>query len=245
MRWAIDAPVIVDLLASNPLLLWLLVDNGLLGLVSLGEINRRLSVKQKQLCKDLGLSGTNQQVKILKRAAAARLSATQVRQLREVLQQEQICSFLGHRQEISASTIDILRRYPWIVRHPSRTLVDALASSETLRFFQDVMRMLVDLEPLYACRTSAALQRLHDALVEDINRDDGFAFFRDDSGEIEELPRPPLPGNEFIRPLTTQQDIVAEGREMRHCIASYVGSVLNGDYYVYQMTAPERLTIGV
>ena len=32
---------------------------------------------------------------------------------------------------------------------------------------------------------------------------------------------------------------------MRHCIASYVGSVLNGDYYVYQMTAPERLTIGV
>ena len=32
---------------------------------------------------------------------------------------------------------------------------------------------------------------------------------------------------------------------MRHCIASYIGSVVKGEYYVYQMLEPELLTIGV
>ena len=43
----------------------------------------------------------------------------------------------------------------------------------------------------------------------------------------------------------TQQEIVDEGREMKHCIASYMGSVSLGQFSVYQMHEPERLTIGI
>ena len=245
LRWAVDSPVIVDLLTSNPLLLWLLVDEGLFGHATLGEINRRLSVKQKQLCHELGLAGTEQQVKIFRRAASAHLSAFLIRDLLRILKNETVCKFLSHRSDMSASDIEILKQYPWIVRYPCRALLEELKNPETLRFFQDVIRMLADLGPLYQCRTAAAVRRLHDGLVEYINRDDGFTFFRDDYGDIQELPSPPLPGNDFIRPLTTQHEIVKEGREMRHCIASYIGSVVRGEYYVYQMTRPERLTIGV
>lgn len=245
LRWAVDSKAIVDLLISNPLLLWLLVDNGLLGRASPGEINQKLKLKQKQLCEGLGLSGTEQQVRILRRAAISNLPVKLIRDLRVILKSDAVCDFLGHRREIPGPVIDTLRRFPWLVRYPARALVDSLEDPETLRFFQDVIRMLDDLGPLYQCRSARAVVRLHDRLVEHINRDDGFSYFRDDYGDIKELPSPPIPGNDTIQPLTSQQQIVAEGREMRHCIASYIGSVVKGEYYVYQMLEPERLTIGV
>ncbi len=245
LRWAVDSKPVADLLINNPLLLWLLADEGLFGLSSLGEINRKLGVKQKVLCAGLGLTGTEQQVGIIRRAAGGNLSATAIRDLREVLENQAICKFLGHRRNISGSNILVLKRYQWIVRYPCRTLVDSLENADTLRTFQDVMRMSFDLEPLYQCRSPAAMQRLHDRLVEHINRQDEFNFRRDDWGDIKELPPPPLPGNESIKPITTQQQIVKEGREMKHCIASYVELVLSGEFYVYRMLEPERLTIGL
>lgn len=245
LRWAVDSQPVVDLLISNPLLLWLLVDDGLLGLSSLGEINRKLGVKQKVLCADLGLTGTEQQVGIIRRAAGGNLFASAIRDLREILANQAICKFLGHRRNISGSNILVIKRYPWIVRYPCRALVDSLENADTLRIFQDVMRMSDDPGPLCQCRSPAAMQRLHDRLVEHINRQDEFNFHRDDWGDIKELPPPPLPGNESIKPVTTQQQIVNEGREMKHCIASFVELVLSGEFYVYQMLEPERLTIGL
>jgi hypothetical protein len=39
-------------------------------------------------------------------------------------------------------------------------------------------------------------------------------------------------------------DLIAEGREMRHCVASYVGAVLSGAVAIYSaMVDGERLTV--
>jgi len=244
LRWAVDSSIITDLLVSNPLLLWLLVDDGLFARSSLGEVNRRLSVRQRYLCAELGLAGTEQQTRILKSVALASLGANSIRSLKDLLDNEVVCSFLRHRGEISEPVIKVVKRYPWLVRYPVKALIDDLQEGETLRYFQDVIRMLDDLGPLYRCRTVNSLLRLHDRLVAHIN-DRGFNFIRDEYGDIKQLPAPPLPGNESIKPLTSQQEIVDEGREMKHCIASYMGSVSLGEFCVNQMYEPERLTIGI
>ena len=244
LRWAVDSSVITDLLVSNPLLLWLLVDDGLFARSSLGEVNRRLRVRQRHLCSELGLAGTEQQTRILKSGASACLGANSIRSLKDLLDNDAVCSFLRHRGQISEPVIRVIKRYPWLVRYPVKALIDDLQGGETLRYFQDVIRMLDDLAPLYRCRTVNSLLRLHDRLVAHIN-DRGFNFIRDEYGDIKQLPAPPLPGNESIKPLTSQQEIVDEGREMKHCIASYMGSVSLGEFCVYQMHEPERLTIGI
>ncbi len=88
--------------------------------------------------------------------------------------------------------------------------------------------------------------RLHDRLVERLNnRRMSDALLRDRDGQVLALPAPPLPNNDQVTALTTQRDIVEEGVKMRHCIGSYLGRVVNGDYAVYRMVEPERLTIGV
>ena len=245
VRWAIDSEIVRDLLVSNPLLLWLLVDSGLFARASLGEINRKLSVKQRVLCSRLELTGTEQQVRILKRAASANLLIKSIRKLKKILRDREICKYLRHQPKITSSIISLLECYPWMVMRPARSLIDDLQDHETLRCFEDVVRMLFDLEPLYNCRTTAALWRLHDRVVAELNADDGFRLIRDESGRVLELPAQPLPGNEVIQPLKTQQQIVDEGREMKHCVASYVAPVIDGSYYLYRMEEPERLTIGV
>ena len=40
-------------------------------------------------------------------------------------------------------------------------------------------------------------------------------------------------------------DLIQEGKEMHHCIASHLRSVVDGKFTVYRMTQPERLTIEV
>ena len=48
-----------------------------------------------------------------------------------------------------------------------------------------------------------------------------------------------------VEPITEQIELIKEGREMRHCIASHLSSVVSGDYAVYRMLKPERLTIEI
>ena len=58
-------------------------------------------------------------------------------------------------------------------------------------------------------------------------------------------PEPVLPATDNIVPITSQAELIREGREMRHCIASHLKRVVDGKFAVYRMTAPERLTIEV
>ena len=245
IRWAIDSEIVRDLLISNPLLLWLLVDGGVFARASLGEVNRKLSVKQRVLCSRLGLKGTEQQVRVLKRAASEHLHMRSIRKLKKLLRDREVCKYLRHQPKITSSIVSLLERHPWLVRHPARSLINDLHDHETLRCFEDVVQMLFDLEPLFNCRTAAGLWRLHDRVVADLNADDGFRLLRDESGRVLELPAQPLLGNEVIQPLTTQQQIVDEGRAMKHCVASYIRRVIEGEYYLYRMEEPERLTIGI
>ena len=105
--------------------------------------------------------------------------------------------------------------------------------------------MLEDISALRLCATTTALQRLHDRLVEDLNERRGTKLIRDKDGQPKPIPEPPLQSGYSIEPITRQMDLIKEGREMRHCIASHLFNVVAGDYAVYRMAEPERLTIEV
>lgn len=51
--------------------------------------------------------------------------------------------------------------------------------------------------------------------------------------------------NCVIEPILNYDEIVKEGRELAHCIASYHNRALQGRYCVFRMLSPERVTIGV
>jgi PcfJ-like protein len=75
---------------------------------------------------------------------------------------------------------------------------------------------------------------------------DGLHDIREDTP----LPAAPFPAwsdHEIsVRPLTTVGELFAEGRKMRHCVASYLGSILSGTYAIYSATVRDApLTIAL
>ncbi len=103
----------------------------------------------------------------------------------------------------------------------------------------DAMHRLLFDKPLPAQRSLVRLQWLHDELVEQLNASDHARR------RTLALPEPPLPGAGAIGPLTTAPEIIAEGRTMHHCVASYVERVATGAAYIYRVDSPERATLSL
>lgn len=232
-----------DLLLINPLLLWCLLDRGILNARDIDDY--LLMEKQRYLCHRIGLSGTRQQVKLLRRAAQSQLDQKSIRDFVELLDHTDVCQFFAHGGEISSEVIALIKSNIWLVSCTAAALIPSLVGVANRRIFDDVLRMMEDISALKRCKTVASLNRLHDALVEELNERDHKTLKRDGAGNLVPFPSPPLIGSDSIRPIMGQIELLKEGREMRHCIASYITSVLAGEFYVYQMLDPQRLTIGV
>ena len=60
-----------------------------------------------------------------------------------------------------------------------------------------------------------------------------------------QLPPPPFPGTQGIEPLTTSIELIREGAEMDHCIASHALLVHSGREAIYLVTEPIRATMSL
>jgi hypothetical protein len=235
-----------QLLESNPLMFWMLVDQGHIDEANDQQLEKLLGQKQKHILASLGLRGTAQQVRLLGRFGELGLSKKDMPTMLRVLSNQAACDYLGHQAHLAIDTLRVLDRYPWLPSCPARALIPELLDQQTRRWLDDSIQMLEDIEPVRQCVSSVSLNRLHARLINQVNRDRDNRFFRrNDSGALIPLPVPPIPASDKIFPLVCQKQIVSEGREMQHCIAGYIDRVIAGSYYVYRMIQPERVTIGV
>ena len=60
-----------------------------------------------------------------------------------------------------------------------------------------------------------------------------------------QFPTPPFPGTEHIQPITTAKELAVEGKEMQHCVKSYLRDILKWFTAVYRVTFPERATLSL
>ena len=58
-------------------------------------------------------------------------------------------------------------------------------------------------------------------------------------------PEPPIQPTEKINPVLSVEALEREGRQMRHCVASYASKIFLGDYYVYRVEGPAHCTLGI
>lgn len=59
-----------------------------------------------------------------------------------------------------------------------------------------------------------------------------------------EFPAPPIPGNDFIQAITTEEELIAEGIHQKNCVRSYIKKVNSGKSYFYRFVEP-RITIEI
>jgi hypothetical protein len=59
------------------------------------------------------------------------------------------------------------------------------------------------------------------------------------------LPISPIPSTSNIRSIKFKKDLVLEGAQMGHCVASYYPEVIKGAYFVYRILTPQIATLGM
>ncbi len=59
------------------------------------------------------------------------------------------------------------------------------------------------------------------------------------------FPSPPVPGTDFIVPLTKPDDLEQESRAQVNCVRTYDKRVASGRLYIYRILEPERATLAI
>ena len=112
------------------------------------------------------------------------------------------------------------------------------------RFFDDALNVarvagIADAEiALNRCTDFTAVRRLHDRWTDRLNQCQALVV-----EGTQHFPPPPFEGTDAIHPITTYEDLRAEGRLMHHCVSIYNMKIEKGECYIYRILQPERATI--
>ncbi len=90
---------------------------------------------------------------------------------------------------------------------------------------------------LKKCKTVKQITKFHNCWTDELNKraEESTLLF----------PPPPFPGTNYIQPITSLGNLYREGREMRHCVASYAEIIMEGVSYIYKVLSPERATLEI
>ncbi|MGM0855869.1 MAG: PcfJ domain-containing protein [Pseudomonadota bacterium] len=248
-----------ELAVSSPLLLIMLVEQGVQEAWTPEIFERLLAKPQSLQCAAIGLSQSKSYAKLLRRCVLWPMIPRDLRELSRTLLRANDVALLRHRAPLNLAHLLFLARYEG-ERWPGLLgLIDETFEGHTprpgahswlKRMINDTARMLpATPQALYRVRTIAGLQALHDRQIQRFNAD-----LRGDGGmqsavELQHrhglYPTPPLPGTDTIQPITSWQALLHEGQCMGHCVGSYDRAVALKNVAIYHMDFPQALTIAI
>ena len=205
---------------------------------------RMVRRRRVEIAEWLGFPARPAVVRVLGKVRAGAISVQRLFYLRETLRSESAPKALLHLPVLDRGTLRILTD-PALQPLATHSLLEEVATdssaSEQLAYtLRDTQTMAAELRVrLSVVRSVRELRALHDELARHLNRSEF-----DDSSTMP-FPPPPFDGTDDIVPLESASEIAAEGREMHHCVRTYVPLVAEGRVYVYRVLAPERATLGL
>ena len=244
-----------DLLISSPILAWLVWHYFEVMHLTDTPPLEIFNKKRTEIFSILGLLATKSSVKQLSKLKLIDAKKHHLSSLFRLFTQPNLVDAFRHFDTISLFSIRTLERYHWLANSP---LHRALSDIEThqqrfnLRILNDTLSLSTQLqyvgtEHISRRKSIEALLSLHDRLLLRLNRE-GLTrskLLHDEEGNLIPIPAPPIPSNDTITPIDSFDLLTLEGSKMHHCVAAYVNHIQAGNYYVYHMSEPEKVTIGL
>ena len=249
-------PCCDELFANNPILFWLLFTYAQQHNWHEFEFEfvKTCRLKQTEILKAINLPATKSALKLLQKIKSRQYAQREYELIRQLLTLE--FERLNHQNSIQITLIELILHFPQLLNSKLLNQLNGKAIKLLREFVQDTEHMArrigLDTEvvnqQLYRCKNLIQLERLHDKLVEQFNQKMAELTGRErETAELllQPFPIPPLLGNENIVPISSKKALIEEGKKQRHCVAVYDEDIIRGQYYVYQVLAPERATLGI
>lgn len=249
MQAMLSSEAAFELAQSNWLLFVLLVVYAENHRIDHPTFQRMLKRRRVAILREMGLVDSAAAVRLLARTELGLITNSQLQSVFQVLEDQSLVSMLHHFAKPTPMLYPLLlkcRRWVW----PQFLLmvdscITQAESDALLSMVQDSLRMGASLPQLHSTSNKAQLTRLHDRLVERYNGRTFAAEIAKLNRDYGAYPTPPIAGNEMIQPLRSWEDLVNEGREMRHCVASLHYSVMQRSTFIYRVYGTDRLTLAI
>ena len=254
LQWVSKSQHAEELLEHSPVLFWLIICEANEQSWAEATIADLLKLPRKKIINKLIGTSSVWLVKIIDKVVLNDSTREEYLVLkRGLMNSSQLINF-RHEQWIPIQAIYAANKFPWLIKskafrkcvfiHCERlTDVSAMLAKYDI-YWSDALNLarLLRIEDaevaLNRCLSFEEVKAVHDRWTEKLNRSRTLLT----QGGIQ-FPEPPFKGTNVILPITTEDDLIAEGRLMHHCVASYVDAIGKGKSYVYRILHPERATL--
>jgi hypothetical protein len=197
-------------------------------------------------------AGTKPQVRFLRKVRVREGSLGEARLVYDAVFDPAIVNGLRHLAQISMNMLSLMMMYPRLAQEDFTPAIAAKLSEceasgpESVRGLHRTLRELArerfSTGRGFRAALAASLREFDDPPPRRPARPPSLDEV---CWEPATFPPPPLPGTDSIVPITTLQQLEAEGRIQRHCVVNYARAVCAGQVYFYRVLRPQRATLEV
>lgn len=255
IKLCLESARAVQMLNSNPCLFWIMVHSAVESELNSHDVNLWLGNKRKDIIKELLGASVNGDEKFISKVVLLAGRQNELELLMRLAVLEEVVTSYSAWQAVPIQVLYVAERYPelngakflldWCSKHRERLGEYLVGFDETYRVARDTVRMgrllniKSSLDIVKACSTLKQLNELHNGWVILLNKSQQFY-----DPDIKFSPSR-LIEIKGVRWIATANELVAEGIEMKHCVATYVEKVCRGGSYVFSVSYPERATLEV
>lgn len=242
-----------QLSVENIILLWLLVIYISEHKLNIKEIEKYFLLRRRTIINKILNIGDEKHVKFLQKIKLFKGDEFEARIITSCLSKRDIVNRFSFFEKIPIQSLYILQKYPSLIE---TNLLDYFSSlkfdmiegyinppSKIIQLIEDTINLgnQLGFKNVHSIVNSAnspeRLKIIHDNWVELLN--ERANLLADD----EELPSVPISGNDHIIPIRSANELIQEGINMKHCLATYLDKVMDGKSFIYKVVFPERATL--
>lgn len=241
-------PESLDLFHANPALAyalsghWIYRDKKVVNPMRASRV--LIKKRQREILDWMGFPGSNSTRRIFQKIDIRNLHPFSLQQMKSSLLDPSRHKILAHLPLITPSILGVLNDDALFRRVSMRYLLNMLedeaAVADTRWMLRDCIRMDEQLGGGNLPRHFNSFKKLkycHDELSADVTRLM--------AGRSLEFPAPPYMGTDDVQPICTLEELIEEGRSMRHCVASRAEMIADGSIFIYRVKSPARATAAI
>lgn len=245
----------VQMLESNPCLLWLMLDFSIKNSLTAKHLHSWLGVKRKRIVREIVGTDVDGAEKFVSKIVPLTGEENELELIRRTVSVAEIVSAFNHWVYVPIQALYISERYPellgadylleWCSKDGGR-MSDYLIGSPSLdKLTGDAVRLGEELNIknskaiVKACKTVDQLKKLHDNWVISLNR--SRRYYDPDI----EFNRPKIMECEGVAWISSANGLIDEGKRMKHCVATYIRKVISGESIIFSVIYPERATLEI
>ncbi len=235
----------MELLTSCPVLFVLLLAVALRENWAVEKINYAYTCKRSHIIEMIGGVNSKANVKLLKKIVIDSFEETDVNIFLSILKGEIDPGYIIHWKEIPLSVLKFVAVYDAF--KPGELLSNLLRIETSRKVLGQVYwHYYHRYQKIYKVGIALDEARVLDAQLYKCKTVDQYYEIMDKIKLLSvQFSVPPVPGNQNITPIMHSYDLMIEAEIMHHCVASYSHKILEGEYFIYRITLPERATLSL